>query len=71
MVRLQLKMYFYTSSVQCTVKGGTVFPRLQLGVAAGEGGKVYPRLHSGRSGGTATGDSTWLPPDLEAMEAVS
>ena len=71
MVRLQLKIYFYASSVQCTDAGGTVFPCLQLGVAAGEGGMVFPHLHSGRSGGTATGDSTWLPPDLEAMEALS
>ena len=49
----------------------TVYHRLQLEMLAGEGGTVFPRLHSGRSGGTATGDSTGLPPDLDAMEAMS
>ena len=42
------------------MKRGTVYPRPQLDVAAGEGGTVFPRLHSGLSGGTATGDSTGL-----------
>ena len=67
MVRLQLNIF--QLPVYSTKE--TVYHRLQLEMVAGEGGTVFPRLHSGRSGETATGDSTWLPPDLEAMEAVS
>ena len=55
MVRLQLNIFLTTGAVYRN-KGGAVFHRLQLGVAAGEGGTVFLRLHSGYSGGTATGD---------------
>lgn len=45
MVRLQLKIYFYSD------EGGAEYPRLQLGVEAGEGETVFPCLHSGGSRG--------------------
>ena len=67
MVRMQLNIFqllVYSTKEM-------VYHRLQLEMVAGEGGTVFPRLHSGRSGETATGDSTWLPPDLKAMEAMS
>ena len=48
MVRLQLKIYFQ-AVYSVLMKGGTVYPCLQLGMAAGEGGTVFPLLHSGRS----------------------
>ena len=72
MVRLQLNIFLCTLAANRN-KGGTVFPRLQLSVVAGEGGQCFPvcTVVAAGGGGTATGDSTWVPPDLQAMEAKS
>ena len=78
MVRLQLNIFLlkeqctlYTVLYSTRMKGGRYSPLSNSAWQQERGVTVFPCLHSGHSGGTATGDSTWLPPDLEAMEAKS